>query len=407
MNKRIFLLDPSAFTIPYDTHLCRALANSGCEVTLLTRPVRRADYFSSDANTRDKSSVLEYQTCDHFYKTSERLAAVTRLPYASHIFKGLEHTVNMLSLYRSLRSNPPDIIHFQWSVLPLVDRIFVQRLQNLAPCILTVHDTNAFLAPTSRWQKSGWQSVLRIFDHLIVHTRSGKQALIEKEVAEQCISVIPHGVFNQPADAAAAPLNRNSDTLRLLAFGSIKRYKGIDVLLRALAELPEKYASRIRLIIAGNAGALGPQLTELATKLGVADKVDWRLGFVPDDAIPTLFQECDAFVFPYREIDASGALMTALPYGKPIIASKVGLFAELLVDAGTAYLVPPERPAALANAISRLIDNPALSEEMGRRVAGLSNSVLNWQNIAEQTLEAYDLATATNSTRNNKLDTGS
>ena len=142
--------------------------------------------------------------------------------------KAIEHVWNMATLLRRLRRLRPDIIHFQWTVVPAVDRCFVRRLRTVAPCVLTVHDTNAFLAPSSRWQRIGWDSILRAFDLLIVHTQASQRALVAKGIEETKISIIPHGVFDYPMNEDMNQRNLDVQTCVLLAFGSIKPYKGID-----------------------------------------------------------------------------------------------------------------------------------------------------------------------------------
>ncbi len=385
------MLDPSAFTIPYDNYLCRGLVDAGCEVTFVTRPVREVDYFrrrgeegSHGANT--------YDTCEHFYRLTERLPLLSAVPPLKKGLKAMEHTWNMATLCRALRRLQPDVIHFQWTVVPAIDRHFLKKLRAIAPCILTVHDTNAFLAPSSRLQKAGWLAILRAFDRLIVHTQTGKQALVAKGIGEGRIAVIPHGVFDRavtdPVNATSAP----SDRCVFLAFGSIKPYKGIDILIRALAQLPDELRRRVQIVIAGNPGGLENDLRSLAREMGVADSIEWQLGFVPDEDIPGLFARSHAAVFPYREIDASGALMTALPYGKAIIASRLGLFSELLKDGVTAHLVEPENPASLAAAIADVVNDPIAAQQMGQSAAALAWDVLSWNNIARLTLEAYEAA---------------
>lgn len=299
----------------------------------------------------------------------------------------------MTTLYWVLKRLRPDVIHFQWTVLPAIDRQFMRRLRAIAPCVLTVHDTNAFLAPSSQLQRVGWLTILSAFDHLVVHTQAGKQALIANGLKERNISIIPHGVFD-------CPMGQDNNTCGepppgtcvLLAFGSIKPYKGIDILIRALAQVPADARRSIRLVIAGNPGTSEAELRSLSVECGVADSIEWILRFVDDDEIPFLFHRSHVVVFPYREIDASGALMTALPYGKAIIASRLGLFAELLKDGETALLVDPACPNTLSAAITAVVNDPKSAAEMGRRSARLAGDVLNWAHIAELTQKTYDKA---------------
>ena len=147
MSPHIAILDPSAFTVPYDDHLCRALSGTGARVSLWMRPARRVDYFDGDDR-----QLRAYETVEHFYRMTERSEWLARRARLKRGLKAGEHVWNMAGLCQRLRPLRPQAIHFQWSVLPAVDRRFLNRLRRIAPCLLTVHDANAFLAPSSRLQ---------------------------------------------------------------------------------------------------------------------------------------------------------------------------------------------------------------------------------------------------------------
>jgi glycosyltransferase involved in cell wall biosynthesis len=390
MTLRVAMLDPSAFTIPYDLHLCRALRDAGTDVTFFTRSPRSVEGLSWSLSGSADDTQPGFDTVEHFYRISERLPLVSAVPPLRMGLKAAEHVLNMASLCRILHRLRPDVIHFQWMALPPIDRRFLRRLRTIAPCVLTVHDANGFLVPSSRFQKAGWRQALLEFDHLIVHTQAGKQALLSKGVEERKISVIPHGVFHYSADGVEDVDNdTESDTCLLLAFGSIRPYKGLDVLIRALAELPEATRSKVRLIVAGDPGSMEKELRALAVECGVHDLIKWDLRYIPDEEVPAVFQRCNVVVFPYREIDASGALMTGLPYAKAIVASRLGLFDELLENGETALLVEPDDPTALASALATIAEDPALAREMGHRAANLANDVCSWDSIAALSLNAY------------------
>ena len=108
--------------------------------------------------------------------------------------------------------------------------------------------------------------------------------------------------------------------------------------------------------------------------------------------MPRLFERASVVVFPYREIDASGVLMTALSAGRAIVASRIGLFGELLTDGSEALLVPPDDPPALAAALGRMIDDRALREAIAERVCRFRNAIPSWTEIGRQTHELYEHA---------------
>src|SRR5262245_64367227 len=94
---------------------------------------------------------------------------------------------------------------------------------------------------------------------------------------------------------------------------------GVDVMLRPLANLPDA-----RLVIAGDPLDPVEPLQRLAAELGVAERVEWRLGFLPDEEIPQLMHEATLVALPYRKIDSSGVLVTALGHGRTAVVNDVG-----------------------------------------------------------------------------------
>ena len=100
----------------------------------------------------------------------------------------------------------------------------------------------------------------------------------------------------------------------------------------------------------------------------MADGVRARIRFVPrfveDSEIPALFRRADIAVLPYREIDQSGVLYTALAFGKPIVLSDVGGFSEIAAQ-GAARAVRPNAPVELAAVLQELLDDDAQRAALG------------------------------------------
>ena len=118
-------------------------------------------------------------------------------------------------------------------------------------------------------------------------------------------------------------------------------------------------------------------------------RVQLDLRFVPDDEMNNLLSLADVMLFPYREVDTSGVLMAALRYGRPIIASRVGAFAEMLVNGRHGLLVPPGDANALAAAMTCLCCQAHTRAAMGAAVAELSAAIPSWDEIARRTTDLY------------------
>jgi glycosyltransferase involved in cell wall biosynthesis len=126
------------------------------------------------------------------------------------------------------------------------------------------------------------------------------------------------------------------------------------VLVSALPAVLERVPDA-KLVVAGDPFDPVEPVREQAVRLGVDGAIDWRLRYVRDEEIAGLMAEAAAVVLPYRELDSSGVLATAIGYGRPAIVSDVGSLGETVADYGAGLVVPPEDPEALAQACVRLL----------------------------------------------------
>jgi glycosyltransferase involved in cell wall biosynthesis len=145
---------------------------------------------------------------------------------------------------------------------------------------------------------------------------------------------------------------------QVLFFGMVRPYKGLDVLLRALAAGPPD----VRLVVAGEFWGGGEAAArELASSLGIAGRVDIRPGYVDAADVPALFAAADALVLPYRDGTATQNVQLAHMHGTPVVATRVGSLATAVRDGVDGLLVPPGDPADLAAALHRLYEPGTLA----------------------------------------------
>jgi glycosyltransferase involved in cell wall biosynthesis len=389
---KVALIDPSCFTGPYDAGLAGGLAEAGAEVRLFVGNVRADDPLNGSPGL-----------VEHFYAGLSR-PALARLPKA--LFQGLKgcaHIAGMARLIRAFEHWRPDIVHFQWTPLPLVDRRFLPILRRFGPLVLTVHDSTPFNGnPSARLQAIGARAILDDFDALIVHTDQAMRRLGPSIRDPDRLVRIAHGPLHAMAPAAEpAPAAKDlaDPAVELLLFGKLKPYKGLDVMIRAVALLSPEQRARCRVRIVGKPYMEIAPLLELARELGVADSFVFEFRFVEDDEVPALLAEASAVIFPYREIDASGVLMAVLAAGRPIVASAIGSFAELLRDGEDALLVPPGDPAALARALARFIGDAGLRQALGAATQNLAAAMPSWAEIGRTTRQLYETLLAQGSRR--------
>lgn len=382
---RVALIDPSLFTLPYDAALAEGLAAEGHQVTLHGRQMRA-----------DDGAANATKLVPSFYRVGG-LAAVEAMPKPLRLgIKGVDHIVSMAALGTRLKRERPDVIHFQWLPLPLVDRWFLATLRKIAPLVLTVHDSNPFNGnPAARVQASGLGASFPRFDRLILHTEQGRARLIGQGVPTDRIALLPHGLLGAVPthDAGADPM---TGEICFLLFGKLKPYKGLDLLIEAFAQLPQELRAQARVRAVGKPYMDLAPLRALAQRLGVAARISIEPRFVPDDEIPRVFGPGTIAVFPYREIEASGVLSLTIAHARPILAARLGAFAETVREATDGVLVAPGDVGALSGAMARFIADREFAAACAGNVRALARAIPGWGEIARRTTAVYRAAGAMN-----------
>lgn len=157
-----------------------------------------------------------------------------------------------------------------------------------------------------------------------------------------------HAVANGHAERDVA---MRPGRCRLLFFGIIRPYKGLDVLLRALARAP----AHVVLTVAGEFwGKAEKETRALIDRLGLAGRVTLRPGYVPADQIPGLFAAADALVLPYRSATSSQNVWLAFAYGVPVIVTRAGTLADHVRDGVDGVVCQPEDEDDLLRALVRI-----------------------------------------------------
>lgn len=344
---RIALLDPPGYSPAYDHHLASSLAARGHGVELLTAPFPHGAPPSPDG----------YRRREVFLPLSGRLGR--RAPLR-RVLKGAEYVPSVVRLVRAVKSLEPDVVHVQWLPLLRRDLRWVARLPR--PRVFTAHNVLRHSGETDAAER---RELYARFDAIVVHTRSGVEQLAEWGVDAVRI---PHGTFGLPPGPIEPPKGR-----RLLFFGLIRDYKGLDLLVRALPGVRDG-----ELVVAGDPMEPIEPIRQLARDLGVDDRIEWRLGYLPESEIDQLMHDTTIVVFPYRgRASASGPLATALGHGRPVVATDV--LGEIVEEFGAGVVVPQEDPDALAGAINRLLDDPGGAFRGTER----AREALSWDAIAE------------------------
>jgi glycosyltransferase involved in cell wall biosynthesis len=196
-----------------------------------------------------------------------------------------------------------------------------------------------------------------------------------------------------PQSEARAALGVGADRRVALFVGLIRPYKGVDLLLDAVARLPE--GSDWQVIIAGEPwGDQGRRVEEQARRLGIEDRVWLKLGWIPETEVPLLLAASDIVVLPYRSGSQSAVAPMALGAGVPVLSTTVGGLPEVVQHGVDGWLVEPGSINALVGALEEL-DGPRLSVLARGAVDGRNR--FTWDGYAEA-LESLVAMTVADST---------
>jgi glycosyltransferase involved in cell wall biosynthesis len=366
---RVRLVDPPAYTPPYDFSLAAALARAGAEVELSTsRP------------TYDAPTAVGFAVHEDFYRRA--MARDRSLP-ARRALRLAEHLPDMLR-HRRAGGRDTDVVHYQWLTLEALDALLLARD---VPRVFTSH--NVLRRGSGRLREQGGRLAVTHADAVVVHTRAGARELSERYGADPAkVHTIPHGAFDylahQPDEHPLPDELAAIDAPVILSFGVLRPYKGVDVLLDAFREID----GGAELWIVGRPWmAIDPLRAAAAEAGGTVRFVD---RFVSEAELPAYFRRADVVALPYRSIDQSGVLYTALAFGKAIVASALGGFREVGDEHGAVRLVPPGDPIALREALAHLVGDPVARQAQESRAAAAAAGPYSWDEAARLTLALYE-----------------
>ena len=299
-----------------------------------------------------------------------------RLQYPSFLFPGKTqyddgYAPQGITITRAINSVNP----FNWFTIGL-------RLRRTRPDLVIMRYWLPFLAPAlgfiARIVKSNrYTRILTIFDNVIPHEpRFGDRLLtkffvssidgalvmaeaVEKELREfstvlPCV-ISPHPLF----DTYHEPVSRAEAIVRLklcpadryiLFFGFIRAYKGLDLLIRAMAE-PAVKSLGVKLLVAGEFYEDEKPYFDLIHTLDISDSIILHSHFINNDEVRYYFSAASLVVQPYRSATQSGVTQVAYQFDKPMVVTNVGGLAEIVPDGKCGYVVPTE-PEAIAEAIT-------------------------------------------------------
>jgi glycosyltransferase involved in cell wall biosynthesis len=301
---------------------------------------------------------------------------------------------NWWTVAREIRRRSPDLV------------IFKYWLPFFGPCFGTI----------ARWVKRGTSTkVLAICDNVLPHERRPFDItftryafapvdafIVQSDAVERDLlrfrpgahaRNVPHPIYNLfgrtvPKDRARSDLGLTAQRI-ILFFGYVRKYKGLHVLLDAMAAMDR--ALGIHLVVAGEFYDDERSYRDQIARLGLEQSVSIRSEYLPNEAVALYFSAADAVILPYVSATQSGIAQIAFNFDRPVIATTVGGLAEVVRENITGLLAPPEDPLALRDKIETFYRDgrePSLVEGVRREKGKYS-----WDNLV-RAIEELTHATA-------------
>ena len=229
----------------------------------------------------------------------------------------------------------------------------------------------------------------------VVATNSAEAAdLASLGVHRSSIRVVPWGV-DTDLFTPEGPVARRNDRPRLLTAADLSQRQPVETLLRALTRVPGA-----ELLVVGGPDEANlasddgyVRLAKFAATLGITDRVIFT-GKVEHAAMPALLRSADLVVSTCQYEPSGSTSLQAMACGTPVLAPPVGGHVDAVVDGTTGIIIPPSRPALLAQRIRQLLAHPMLIEAYGVAAVDRVRSRYSWDRIAGETIAVYDRVTA-------------
>jgi len=272
---------------------------------------------------------------------------------------------------------------------------YVQPLRLPCKSVVTIHDLN--FHNLARWMPKRKRVVLRYFvtqsakkaDHIITVSEFSKRQIVEiVGVPEEKVTVTYNAPKQRVCQVQPFEIIAEQFGLRrpyILALSSSSPHKNMVSLLKAFAILRRKGFSDLRLVIAGHPPKDKQSLGPLLEDHNLRDAVVFT-GYVPDEALPSLYAHAEAFVFPSVYEGFGIPVLEAFLYGAPVVCSNAAALPEIAGDAACYF--DPMAVEEITATISCLLQDEALRRSLVKKgKARLAQ--FTWEETARKTLEVY------------------
>ena len=304
--------------------------------------------------------------------------------------------LNWFSVGSRIRKEKPDLVIIRY------------WLPFMAPCLGTI---------AAQIRKNRYTRIICLADNIIPHEhRTGDRTLtnyfiqridgliaMSQSVLTEAktfrkdlnLAFCPHPIFDNYGErssfeVAKQKLNLDINTKYLLFFGFIRDYKGLDLLLNAFADKRLR-KFQVKLLIAGEYYSSPEPYLELIKKNNLADLIELRTDFIPDEEVNLYFSASDMVVQPYKSATQSGVTQIGYHFNKPMLVTNVGGLGEIIPDGKIGYVVEPDSQN-IADALVDFYENERMTEFEANIVE--EKKKFSWANMVNTFLSVYNLTKA-------------
>lgn len=330
---------------------------------------------------------------------AEALRGDVKLKGGVYALAPLALASSLITLMRLTGREKFDVLHVHW-VLPNAPAAALAAQLRKIPLVVSMHGSDVFMAEKNR----AYGAAARLCFERAAWITACSDDLMQRALAlgaeESKTELIPYGAdakaFHVQAQDAARvrrQLEIEGDEVMVLAVGRMVHKKGFEFLVGAMPEIL-KHAPNARLVLVGY-GELREGLEAQAHALGLNGSVTFA-GRVPRQEIPAYFAASDIVSVPSVRDDAGNmdglpnVVLEGMAAGKPIVASNIAGFPDVIGDVESGLLVAEKDPAALASAIVQLARDADLRERLGAHGRAQVHETLNWENVAQRFVRGYE-----------------
>jgi glycosyltransferase involved in cell wall biosynthesis len=325
----------------YTCHLAGALAERATVSAILMRRMIPKMLYPGRARVGKRLAALEYD---------ERVA----------VFDGVDWfwIPSIIGAVRHIRRTRPTLVVLQWWTGTVVHSYFALALaaRSVGARVIVefheVQDTGEARVPlVSSYTRRALRGVLRRAEAFLVHSEHDREHLGRAyNLSGRPVEVVPHGPFSHHR-AERTP--GEEGVCRLLFFGTIRPYKGLEYLVEAFNALSAEEASGYRLAVVGETWEGWTRPLDLIEASPHRNRITVVNRYVSDEDVTEHFARADVVVLPYLRSSASGPLHIAMSNGLPVVVTAVGGLVEAVADYEGAILVEPGDPPGLTEALRK------------------------------------------------------